>query len=161
GSPRVDKRTAGKAHYGPQVALVHQLALGLDKGRFALSEQKAIVEDNRAVAARGQLTEKVLYEEYLCAPGREAIVLLRVLALFAAEGRIGQDHVERLRGLVKQGAVAGTAGQCVSVPEIWLVDAVQDEVRQSDGKRNIVFLPAEEGVVFEPIDVGAARRVTQ
>jgi hypothetical protein len=57
--------------------------------------------------------------------------------------------------LVEQRVVGGTFGQRVAVPQIGLVDAVQHQVGQRDREHQVFFFAAEEGVVFELLDVGA------
>ena len=54
------------------------------------------------VPAGRQLGQDVLHEQHLGGAGLEGEVLLRVLALLAAEGRVGQDHVELLGRLLEQ-----------------------------------------------------------
>jgi hypothetical protein len=53
--------------------------------------------------------------------------------LLAAEGRVGEDHVELRGGAGVQAAVDLVAGQRVAVPDVRPVDAEQDQVRQADG----------------------------
>jgi hypothetical protein len=78
--------------------------------------------------------------------GGVGVVLLRVLALLAAEGWVGEDRLERLRRLVEERTVAGAFGQRVAVPEVRLVNAVQHQLRpppaqaRHEGGRESLFV---------------------
>ncbi len=78
----------------------------------------------------------MLQEEHLRRAGLVGEAGLRLLALFAAEGRIGQHDIEELRGAsVEQPAVGLAAGERVAVPDVRLVDAVQHEVGEARSDR--------------------------
>jgi hypothetical protein len=62
---RADKNTARQADDGPQVAFIHQLALGLDEGVLVLAEQEAVIEDDGAATTGREFAENVLHEEHL------------------------------------------------------------------------------------------------
>lgn len=66
-------------------------------------------------------------------------------ALLAAERGIREDDVERRRRVLEEPVVGGTAGQCVAVPQVRLVDSVEDEVGEGDRLDLIVLLAAEDG----------------
>jgi len=45
------------------------------------------------------------------------------------------------------------------VPEVWLIYAVENEIRKRDRKNEIFFFPAEERIVLELVDIRARRRI--
>ena len=85
---------ARQADDAPQVAVVEQLALGLDEGGLVGAEQHAFVEHDAAAPARLQAVDDVLEEEHLRGAGLVGEVGLRLLAFLAAERRVHQDDVE-------------------------------------------------------------------
>ncbi|MEI2707320.1 MAG: hypothetical protein V9E89_19250 [Ilumatobacteraceae bacterium] len=140
---------ARQAHDCPKVAFVDQLALRLNEGAFVGPEQHAFVENDGAGALRSQLGKDVLDEQHLRRAGLEGKVLLRVLAFLSAEWRVGQDDIELLRRLVEQRAVGRPAREGVAMPEIGLVDPVQNEVGQRDRDDEVLLFATEEGVVLQ------------
>ena len=80
---------AHRSHSSTSLRLVSTKAL------FVGAEQEALVQHDGAAALGRELAEDVLHEQHLRGAGLEGEVLLRVLAFLAAEGRVGQDHVER------------------------------------------------------------------
>ena len=79
-----------------------------------------------------QAVDDVLEEEHLGGAGLVGEIGLRVLAFLAAERRVHQHHVVQRRRALEQAAVGLRAGQRVAVPDVRLVDAVQDQVGQRD-----------------------------
>ena len=92
---------ARQADDAPQVAVVQQLALGLDEGGLVGAEEHALVQHDAAAAARLQAVDDVLQEEHLGGAGLVGEVGLRLLAFLAAEGRIRQDDVEERRRVLR------------------------------------------------------------
>ena len=155
------EHAAGQADDGPQVAFVHQLALGFDKGAFVGAEQQPLVQHDGAGAFRCQLAKDVLHEQHLGGAGFIGEVLLRILAFLAAKRRVGQDHVEGLGRLLEQRRVGGTSSQRVAMPQVGLVDAVQHQIGQRNREHQIFLFAAKEGVVLEGVDVGAGGALAQ
>ena len=96
----------------------------------------------------------MLHKQHLRGTRLKTVVLLRVLALLATEGRIGQDHVEGSGCLLKKRIVGGRARQGVAVPEVGLVNAVQHQSGQRDGEHQVLLFAAEEGVVLQSRQIG-------
>src|SRR2546425_2413350 len=60
----VDKGARGQAHDAPEVALVEELALGLDESRFVRAEEYTFVENDAAATAELEAVDHVLEEQY-------------------------------------------------------------------------------------------------
>ena len=91
----------------------------------------------------------MLEKQHLRRAGFVVKVGLGFLAFLPAEGRIGQDHIEGLRRALEQAAIGFPPGQRVAVPEVRLIDAVQDEIRQGDGIDEVLFLAPPERPLFK------------
>ena len=147
-APAAVKTPPRQAHDAPQVAIVQQLALGLDEGGLVGAEQHAFVEDDAAAAARLEAVDDVLEEQHLGRAGLVGEPGLRFLALLAAERRVRQDHVVERRRVLEQAAVGLLPGQRVAVPDVRLVDAVEDQVGQGDGVDQVLLLAPVEGALL-------------
>ena len=77
--------------------------------------------------------------------GADGEVLLHFLALFAAEGRIGDDDVEAVLFL----HVGEVLGESVAVDDVGCFDAVQDHVHYRDDVGEGLLFFGEEGFGFE------------
>ena len=119
----------------------------MDERRFVVAEQDALVDDHAAPAARPQRVDHVLEEKHLGRAGLVGEVGLGLLALLATERRVHQHDIEGRRRPGEQPAIDLLAGQRVAVPDVRVVDAVQDQVRQRDRVDEIGFLAAEERVL--------------
>src|SRR2546428_1080975 len=126
------EHTSRQAHNTPQVAIIEQFPLGLNKRIFIRAEKQAFVQDDAAAAAISEAADDVLEKQYLRGAGLVVKVCLGLLAFFPTKGWIGEDDIESLWRALEQPAVALPPGQRVAVPEVRLVDAVQDQVRQGD-----------------------------
>ena len=72
----------------------------------------------------------MLKKQDLRSAGLIVEVGLGFLALFAAKGRIGQNHVESLRRALEKAPVNFLPCQRVAVPQVRLIDSMQDKIRQ-------------------------------
>src|SRR5690606_31205675 len=106
-------------------------------------------------ALRSQLGKDVLDEQHLRRAGLEGKVLLRVLAFLSAEWWVGQDDIELLRRLVEQRTVGCSAREGVAMPEIGLVDPVQNQVGQRDRDDEVFLFATEEGVMLQRVEIRA------
>ena len=70
---------------------------------------------------------------------------LGVSALATTEWGIHQHHIEEVGRPLEQAAVGLVAGEGVAVPDVGLVDAVEDEVGQGDGVDQVLLLTPVEG----------------
>jgi len=147
------EHAARQADHAPEVAVVQQFPFRLDEGVFVRAEQQPLVKDDPAPAAVAQIPDDMLKEQHLRCAGLVIEVGLCFLSFLAAEGRVRQDHVESLRRALEQAAVGFLSRQGVAVPEVRLVDAVQHQVGQSDGKDEILFLPAPECPLLERFEL--------
>ena len=143
----------GKADHAPEVAVVQELALGLAEGGLVGAEEDALVQDDAAAAGGLERLKDVLEEQHLGGAGTVVEVGLGFLAFLAAEGRVGEDDVEERGGADEEVAVGLGAGEGVAVPEVRLVDAVEDEVGEGDGVDDVVVLAAVEGSALEGVDL--------
>ena len=98
-APAVGKHAAGKAHDAPEVAIVKELALGLDKRCFIGAEKHPFIKHNTAASALLQAVNDVLEKKHLGCPGLIGKPGLRILALLAAKWRIHQDHIIERRSI--------------------------------------------------------------
>jgi len=160
-SPGIDKGPRRQTDDRPQITLLQQLALGLDKGRFVGTEQHPFIEHDPAPAALQQAVDDVLEKEHLGSTGFVGEADLSILALFAAEGRIREDDIEGGRCIQKEPAIDFLAGQGIAVPEIGLIDAVEHQVGQGDGIDHMIFLPPVEGPLFERLQLVGRRPLAQ
>src|SRR5207249_2770621 len=88
--------------------------------------------------------ENVLQEQDLGGVRLVIVRRLRLFALLAAEGRVHQHVIEKLRRAREQAGVGGITGQRIAVPDVRVVYAMEDEVGQGNGINGIVFLAAIE-----------------
>ena len=93
--------------------------------------------------------DEVLEEQEGGLAGADGEVLLHLLALLAAEGRIGQHHVEAVL-LLNVGEVLG---ERVGVDDVRRLDAVQDHVHDRDDVGERLLLLAVEGACPEGLEV--------
>ena len=82
-------------------------------------------------------------------------VRLRRCALLPAEWRVGEHDIELRRGANEQPAVHLVLRQRVAVPDVRMVDAVENQVRQPDRVDQVLLLPAPERLVLQLRDRGA------
>jgi len=100
----------------------------------------------------------VLEEEDL---GRARLVgepRLRLLAFLPAKRRIHHHDIEQRGRALEETAVGLLPGQGVAMPQIRLVDPVQDQVREPDRVDQVLLLAAEERAASAPARTAAPRR---
>jgi hypothetical protein len=146
---------AGQADDGPQVALVHQLALGLDKGALVGAEQQPLVEHDGAGALGASSLRMSCTNSTWVELVSKAKFFWASLPSLPPKGGLVRMYVEEFGGLFEQRGIGGAAGQGVAVPEVGLVDAVQHQIGQRDRENQVLLFAAEEGVVLEGVDIGA------
>ena len=78
--------------------LVHQLALGLDKGGLVGAKEKTLVQHDGAGAFRCEFGQDFLHEQRLGGACLEGKVPLSIVAFLAPEGRIRQHVIELFIG---------------------------------------------------------------
>ena len=123
-------------------------------------EEDALVQHDAAPAARLQAVDHVLEEQDLRRPGLVGEAGLGLLAFLASERRVHQDHVEQRRRVSEEPAVRFLAGQDVPVPDVGLVDVVEDQVGERDRVDRVVLLAAVERAApegLEPVRYGTVR----
>ncbi len=111
------------------------------------------MDDLHAGAASGlEDFDEVLQEEGRGLAGANGEVLLHLLALFAAERRIGDDDVEAVLFL----HVGEVLGERVGVDDVGCLDAVQDHVHDRDDVgEGLLFLPVEGALLQGAVLDGA------
>ena len=107
---RALERAAGAVEHGVQVAAFQQQLPQADGGVVGVGEE-GVLDDDAAAAAGLEDLDEVLEEQERGLAGADGEVLLHLLAFLAAEGRIGQDHVEAVL-LLNVGEVLGRACWC-------------------------------------------------
>ena len=117
-----------KQHHGFHARSLKGAAGAVEHGMQVAAFQQQFAQGNRGVVGVGE--EGVL--DYLAHPatGLEHLdeVLLDFLALLAAEGRIGEDHVHAVLVL----DVGKLFGQSVGKGDVGRLDAVQNQVHDRD-----------------------------
>ena len=93
--------------------------------------------------------DEVLQEQEGRLAGLDREVLLDLLALLAAEGRVGQDHVVAVALL----DVGDVLGQRVGVDDVRRLDAMQDHVHDRDDVGEALLLLAVEGARLQRLEV--------
>jgi hypothetical protein len=139
---------AGAVEHGVQVAAFQQQLAQADRGVVGVGEE-GVLDDDAAAAAGLEHLDEVLEEQEGGLAGADGEVLLHLLALLAAEGRIGQDHVEAVL-LLNVGEVLG---QRVGVDDVRRLDAVQDHVHDRDDVGERLLLLAVEGALLQGLEV--------
>ena len=73
---------------------------------------------------------------------------LRFFPFFATERRIHQNDIMKYGGTLEETAISLSAGQCIAVPDVRLIDVVENQVRKPDGIDRVVLLTAVKGCVL-------------
>ena len=135
-----------------KVAFFKQFLAQAD-GRVVGVGKKSVLDDNAAASTSLEDFDEVLKKEERGLAGADGKVLLHFLALFAAEGRIGDDDVEAVFLL----HVGKIFSKCVGVNNVRRFDAVQDHVHDRDDIRErFLFLPIEGALLQSAILRGGA-----
>ena len=146
---RALERAAGAVEDGVQVAALQQHLPEADGGVVGVREERVLDDDARAAAGLEHLDE-VLEEEERRLAGADREVLLDLLALLAAEGRVGEDDVEAVLLL----DVGEVLREGVGVADVRRLDAVQDHVHDRDHVGEGLLLLAVECRLLQALDVG-------
>lgn len=127
---------AGAIEDGVQVATFQQQFAQTHRSVVGVG-QESVLDDHTGSAAGLEHFDEVLEEEKSRFAGADGEVLLDFLALLAAEGRIGQDHVHAVLVL----NVGEVLGQGVGVGDVGRLDAVQNHVHGRDdvGQRSFPY----------------------
>ena len=107
--------------------------------------QEGVLDHDAGAAAGLQRLDEMLEEEEGGLAGLDREILLHLLALLAAEGRIGEDHVVAVLVL----DVADVLGQRVGADDVRRVDAVQDHVHDRRSRRRGASSPCRRRSSFE------------
>ena len=135
-----------------EVAFFEEFLPKADGGVIGVREEGVLDDDSRAASGLEDFSE-MLEEEERCLAGADGEVLLHFLALFAAEGRIGDDVVEAISFL----NVGEVLGERVRVNDVRRLDAVQDHVHDRDHVgEGLLFLPVESALLQGAILGGGA-----
>ena len=149
---RADERAAGAVEHGVEVAFFEELLAQADGGVVGVGEE-GVLDDDAGAAAGLEDFDEVLEEEERGLAGADGEVLLHFLALFAAEGRIGDDDVEAVLFL----HVGEVLGERVGVDDVGRLDAVQDHVHDRDDVgEGLLFLPVEGALLQGAVLGGGA-----
>ena len=149
---RADERAAGAVEHGVEVAFFEELLAQADGGVVGVGEE-GVLDDDAGAAAGLEDFDEVLEEEERGLAGADGEVLLHFLALFAAEGRVGDDDVEAILFL----HVGEVLGEGVRVNDIGRLDAVQDHIHDRDHVgEGLLFLPVESALLQGAILGGGA-----
>jgi hypothetical protein len=87
------ERPAGAVEHRMEVAALKQLPAQAER-RLVRVRQKRVLDDHAATPARLEDLDEVLEEQERRLSGADREVLLHLLALVTAEGRIGHPHLE-------------------------------------------------------------------
>ena len=149
---RADERAAGAVEHGVEVAFFEEFLAQADGGVVGVGEE-GVLDDDAGAATGLEDFDEVLEEEERGLAGADGEVLLHFLALFAAEGRIGDDDVEAVLFL----HVGEVLGERVGVNDVGRFDAVQDHVHDRDDVgEGLLFLPVEGALLQGAILRGGA-----
>ena len=152
---RADECAAGAVEHGVEVALFEEFLPQADGGVVGVLEEGVLDDDPRAASGLEDFNE-VLEEEERGLASADGEVLLHFLALFAAEGRIGDDDVEAVLFL----HVGEVLCERVGVNDVRRFDAVQDHVHDRDHVgEGLLFLPVEGALLQGAILGSGALRV--
>ena len=132
-----------------EVAFFEELLAQADGGVVGVGEEGVLDDDPGAASGLEDLDE-VLEEEERGLAGADGEVLLHFLALFAAEGRIGNDDVEAVLFL----HVGEILGERVGVDDVGRFDAVQDHVPDRDDVGEGLLLLPVEGALLQGAVLG-------
>ena len=141
---RALERAAGAVEHGVQVAAFQQQLAQAHRGVVGVGEE-GVLDDHAAAPAGLEDLDEVLEEQERRLAGADGEVLLHLLALLAAEGRIGQHHVVAVL-LLNVGEVLG---ERVGVDDVRRLDAVQDHVHDRDDVGERLLFLAVEGALLE------------
>ncbi len=141
---RADERAAGAVEHGVEVAFFEEFLAQADGGVVCV-RQKGVLDDDAGAASSLEDFDEVLEEEERCLAGADGEVLLHFLALFAAEGRVGDDDVEAVLFL----HVGEVLGERVGVDDVGRFDAVQDHVHDRDDVGEGLLLLPVEGALLQ------------
>ena len=149
---RSDERAAGAVEDGVEVAFFDEFLAQADGGVVGVGEE-GVLDDDAGTAPSLEDFDEVLEEEERCLAGADWKVLLHFLALFAAEGRIGEDDLEAILFL----HVGEVLGERVGVDDVGRFDAVQDHVHDRDDVgEGLLFLPVEGAFLQRAVLGGSA-----
>ena len=149
---RTDEGAAGAVEHGVEVAFFEEFLPQADGGIVGVRQEGVLDDDPRAAAGLEDFDE-VLEEEERGLAGADGEVLLHFLALFAAEGRVGDDDVEAILFL----HVGEVLGEGVRVNDIGRLDAVQDHIHDRDHVgEGLLFLPVESALLQGAVLGGGA-----
>ena len=127
--------------------------LVLANARSVTAKQQAFVEHDAAGTFRAHNLEHVLEKQALCSAGRVFELCLRSLPLLGAKRRIHQHDIEKRRRADEELIVAGYFGERVAVPDVRLVDLVQQQVGERDRVGIVLLLPSEKGSVRQGFEI--------
>ena len=143
---------AGAIEDGVQVATFQQQFAQAHRSVVGIGEEGVL--DHHAGAAAGlEHFDEVLEEKKGRFAGADGEVLLDFLALFAAEGRIGQDYIHAVLVL----NVGKVLGQGVGVGDVGCLDAVQDHVHDRDDVGQRFLFLAVEGALLQRLDIAGGK----
>ena len=149
---RADERAAGAVEHGVEVTFFEELLAQAD-GRVVGVGEEGVLDDDAGAASGLEDFDEVLEEEERGLAGADGEVLLHFLALFAAEGRIGDDDVEAVLFL----HVGEVFGERVGMNDVGRFDAVQDHVHDRDHvSEGLLFLPVEGALLQGAVLGGGA-----
>ena len=135
-----------------KVAFFEELLAQADGGVVGVGEEGVLDDDARAATGLEDF-DKMLEEEERGLAGANGKILLHFLALFAAEGRVGDDDVEAVLFL----HVGEVFGERVGVNDVGRLDAVQDHVHyRDDVGEGLLFLPVEGALLQGAVLGGGA-----
>ena len=139
---------AGAIEHGVQVAAFQQELALAHRGVVAVGEEGVL--DNHTRPATGpEHLDKVLEKEKRGLAGADGEVLLDLLTLLTAEGRIGEDDVVSVLLL----DVGKVFRQRVGMQDVRGLDAVQDQVHDRDDIGQRLLLLAVQGLFLKRLDV--------
>ena len=114
--------------------------------------EKRVFDHHAGAAAGPQQSDEVLQKQKSGFAAADLEVLLHLLAFAAAEGRVGEDHIEAVALL----HIAEVFGEGVGVQHLGRLDAMEDHVHDRDHIGEALLLLAGEGAGLQRIQIGGA-----
>ena len=149
---RADEGAAGAVEDGVEVAFFEEFLPQADGGVVGVRQEGVLDDDARAATGLEDFDE-VLEEEERGLAGADGEVLLHFLALFATEGRVGDDDVEAILLL----HIGEVLSERVGVDDIGRLNAVQDHIHDRDDiGEGLLFLSVEGALLQGAVLRGGA-----
>ena len=137
---RLCKNPSWQADDAVKVAFIKQLPLRLHKRTLRCPEQQTLIYHDPCSTFVRQAIDDLLQKQHLRRTRLISVLLVRVSALLPTKRRIHKNHIEGAWRICVKTRVVTNIRKGISVPDIRLVYAVQNQIRQADWIYQILFL---------------------